>query len=97
MMILNILFNKQRLVLISLPPTHLSLPNYSYEFCPTEAKASGTVIYTLNYLTYKTRNYLDISKSFDLESTFIETWNPKKTYTTSARTTGVFFSCSERY
>ena len=32
-----------------------------------------------NHLPYKTRNDLKIYKSFELESTFIEIFNPKKT------------------
>ena len=38
----------------------ISIPNYSYEFCPTEANAGGTLIYVRNHLSYKTRNDLKI-------------------------------------
>ena len=62
-----------------LPPTDTSIPNYSYEFCPREANAGGTLIYIKNHLSYKTRNDLQIYKSFELESTIIEIYNPKKT------------------
>ena len=55
-----------------LPPINISISNYSYEFCPTEANAGGTLI-------YKTRNDLKIYKSFELESAFTEMCNPKKT------------------
>ena len=61
-----------------LPPIDISIPNYSYEFCPTEANAGSTLIYIRNHLSYKTRNDLKIYKSFELESTFIEICNPKK-------------------
>ena len=44
-----------------------------------EAKAGGTLIYIRNHLSYKMRNDLKIYKSFELESTFIEICNPKKT------------------
>ena len=44
-----------------------------------EAKAVGALIYIRNHLSYKTRNNLKISKSFDLESTCIEICNPKNT------------------
>ena len=44
-----------------------------------EANAGGTLIYIRNHLSYKTRNDLKIYKSFELESTFVEICNPKKT------------------
>ena len=59
-------------------PINVSIPNYSYKFCPTEAKAGGTLIYIRNHLLYKMRNDLKIYKSFEVESTFIEICNPKK-------------------
>ena len=62
-----------------LPPIDISIPNYTYEFCTTEANADGTLIYIRNHLSYKTRNDLKIYKSLQLESTFIEICNPKKT------------------
>ena len=37
------------------------------------------MIYISNHLPHKTRNDLKIYKSFELESTFIEIFNPKKT------------------
>ena len=60
------------------PPIDISIPNYSYEFCPTEANAGGTLIYIRNHLSYKTRDDLKIHKSFELESIFIEICNTKK-------------------
>ena len=71
--------SESRIAKNKLPPTDISIPNYSYEFCPIEANASGTSIYIGNRLSYKTRNDLKIYKSFELESTFIEICNPKKT------------------
>ena len=62
-----------------LPPIDISIPNYSHEFCPTEANAGGTLIYIRNHQSDKMRNDLMIYKSFELESAFIETCNPKKT------------------
>ena len=44
-----------------------------------KTNAGGTLIYIGNHLSYKTRIYLKIYKSFELESTFIEICNPKKT------------------
>ena len=44
-----------------------------------KAKAGGTLTYISNHLSYRTRNDLNIYKSFELESTFIEICNHKKT------------------
>ena len=57
---------------------HIDLTNYSYEHCPTESSAGGTLLYIRNHLLYKTRNDLNIYKSAELESTFIEIINHKK-------------------
>ena len=57
---------------------HIDLTNYSYEHCPTESSAGGTLLYIRNHLSYKTRNDLNIYKSSELESTFIEIINHKK-------------------
>ena len=70
---------ESRITKNKVPPIDISVPNYSYEFCPTEANASGTLIYIRNHQSYETRNDLKIYKSFELESTFIEICNPKKT------------------
>ena len=71
--------SESRITKNKLPPIDISIPNYSYEFCPTEANAGGTLIYIRTRLSYKTRNDLKIYKSFELESTFIEICNTKKT------------------
>ena len=57
---------------------NLNLNNYSFEFTPTETSAGGTLLYTDNHLSYKYRNDLNIYKKSELESTFIETVNPRK-------------------
>ena len=57
---------------------NLSLNNYSFEFTPTETSAGGTLLYIANHLSYKCRNDLNIYKKNELESTFIEIVNPKK-------------------
>ena len=57
---------------------NLNLNNYSFEFTPTETCAGGTLLYIANHLSYKCRNGLNIYKKNELESTFIETVNPKK-------------------
>ena len=51
---------------------HIALTNYSCEHCPTESSAGGTLLYIRNHLSYKTRNDLNIYKSADLESTFLQ-------------------------
>ena len=57
---------------------NLDLNNYSFEFTPTETSAGGTLLYIANHLSYKCRNDLNIYKKNELESTFIEIVNPKK-------------------
>ena len=70
--------SESRITENKLPPIDMNIPNYSYEFCPTEANPGGTLIYIRNHLSCKTRNDLKIYKSFELESTFIEICNPEK-------------------
>ena len=52
--------------------------NFSFEFTSTESSAGGTLLYVANHLSYKPRLDLNIYKSNELESTFIEILNPKK-------------------
>ena len=54
------------------------LNNYSFEHTPTESSAGGTLLYIANYLSYKILNDLKIYKKIELESTFIEIVNPRK-------------------
>ena len=56
----------------------MNLNNYSFEFTPTETSASGTLLYIANHLSYKCRNGLNIYKNNELEPTFTEIVNPKK-------------------
>ena len=56
----------------------LNLNDYSFEFTPTETSAGGTLLYIANHLSYKCRNNLNIYKKNELESTFIEIFNPRK-------------------
>ena len=56
----------------------MNLNKYSYEFTPTETSAGGIPLYIANDLSYKRRNNLHIYKKNELESTFIEIVNPKK-------------------
>ena len=58
--------------------SNIYLNNYAFEFTPTESSAGGTLIYVANHLTYKPRTHPQIHKKRDLESTFIEIINPKK-------------------
>ena len=57
---------------------NLNLNNYSFEFTPTETSVGGTLLYVANHLSYKCRNDLNVYKKNELESTFIEIVNPKK-------------------
>ena len=58
--------------------TNINLRNYAIEFTPTESSAGGTLLYIASHLSYKPRSDLNIYKSNQLESTFVETINPKK-------------------
>ena len=57
---------------------NLNLNNYSFEFTPTETSAGGTLLYIANHLSYKCRSDLNIYKKNELESTFIEIVNTRK-------------------
>ena len=56
--------SESRIIKNKFPPIDISTPNYSYEFCLMEVSAGGTLIYVRNHLSYKTRNDLNIYKSF---------------------------------
>ena len=58
--------------------TNINLPNYSIEYTPTDSHAGGTLLYISNNIAYKPRKDLNIYKTYELESTFIEIFNPKK-------------------
>ena len=58
--------------------SNISLNNYSFECTPTESTAGGTLLYIANHLSYKSRNELNLYKTNQLESTFIEMLNSKK-------------------
>ena len=50
---------------------NLNLNNFSFEFTPTETSTGVTLLYIDDHLSYKCRNYLNIYKKIELESTFI--------------------------
>ena len=56
----------------------MNINNYSSEFTTTETSAGGTLLYIANHLSHKRRNDLNIYKKSELESTFIEIVNPRK-------------------
>ena len=56
----------------------MNLKNYSVEFTPTETSAGGTLLYIANHLSYNCRNDPNIYKKSELESTFTEIVNPRK-------------------
>ena len=60
------------------PVNTLNLMNYSHEFCPTESSAGVTLLYIRNHLSYKSRNDLSIYKPTELESSFFQISNPKR-------------------
>ena len=58
--------------------TNINLRNYAIEFTPTESSAGGTLLYIASHLSYKPHPDLNIYKSNQLESRFVEIINPKK-------------------
>ena len=56
----------------------MNLNDYPLEFTPTETSAGGTPLYIANHLSHKGRNDLNIYKKNELESTFVEIVNPRK-------------------
>ena len=57
---------------------NVNIKNYSIEFNPTESSAGRTLLYTTNHLSYKPRQYLNIYKTNELESTFFRNNEPQK-------------------
>ena len=58
---------------------NINIPNFSYEFTPTESTAGGTLLYIADHLAYQKRNDLNIYVKNYLELTFIEVTNLSKT------------------
>ena len=44
--------SESRKIKNELAPIDISIPNYIYEFCPTEANPGGALIYKRNHLSY---------------------------------------------
>ena len=78
-----IAIGERRIVKDKTPVNSLNLINYSHGFCPTESSAGVTLVCIRNHLSYqspsyKPRNYLCIYKAKELESSFIDISNPKR-------------------
>ena len=58
---------------------NINIPNFSYEFTPTESTAGGTLSYITEHLAYQKRNDLNIYLKNYLESIFNEVANLSKT------------------
>ena len=56
----------------------MNIPNFSFEFTPAELAAGGTLLYIADHLAYQYQNDLNLYKTNNLESTFIEITNPNK-------------------
>ena len=52
--------------------------HYAIDFTPTESSAGGTLLYIASHFCYKPCPDLNIYKASQLESTFAEIINPKK-------------------
>ena len=58
---------------------NINIPNFSYEFTPTDSTGGGTLLYFADHLAYQKINGLIIYGKKYLEPTFIEITNPSKT------------------
>ena len=58
------------------PLTHIDLEGYTYEFTPTDSSKGGTLIYINKDVKHKIRTDLQMEKSKEIESTFIEVLEP---------------------
>ena len=57
---------------------NINLKNYANEFTPTESSARGMLLYIASHLSYKPLLDINIYKTNQLESTFLEIINHKK-------------------
>ena len=57
---------------------NINIPNFSFEFTPTESTAEETLLYIADNLAYQKWNDLNLYKINNLESTFIEIANTSK-------------------
>ena len=60
-----IAISETRIVKGKTPVNSLNLMNYSYEFCPTESSAGGTLLYIRNHLSYKPQHDPCIYKAIE--------------------------------
>ena len=68
----NLYFNDKNI-------TNINLEKFSFEYSPTEAKKGGALLYINSNLNYKLRADLNIYKSKELESVFVELINTSET------------------
>ena len=57
---------------------NINIPNFSFQFTPTESTAEETLLYIADNLAYQKWNDLNLYKINNLESTFIEITNTSK-------------------
>ena len=69
---------------------------YSFEFKPTGSTAGGTLLYIANHLFYKPRNDLNLYKTIQLASIFIEIKNSKKNNTIVSCLILTFYKSDQR-
>ena len=60
------------------PLSNVNLQNHKIEHTPTESEKGGSLLYISSDLNYKVRNDLQMYKSKELESVFIEIVNKGK-------------------
>ena len=73
-----IAISETRITKSKAPISDIDLTNYSYKHCLIESSAGGTLLYIRNHLSYKKRSDLNIYRSAELESIFIEIISYKK-------------------
>ena len=71
-----LVISETRLKLIRSSLNHISMPGYNTEHTATESSNFGTLLYIKQGINYKLRKDLQIYKSKELESTFVEVLEP---------------------
>ena len=68
---------------------NINIPNFSYQFTPTESTAGGTLLYVADRLVCQKRSNLNIYDKNYLESAFIEVTNLSKQISLWAVSVGI--------
>ena len=88
--------SENRIVKIISLISNINLNIYSFEFKVTGSTAGGTLLYIANHLFYKPRNDLNLYKTIQLASIFIEIKNSKKNNTIVSCLILTFYKSDQR-